>query len=234
MMIDTIAMENARVVMMLGMKGGTGKSTVGIHLAVAACQAGKRVKLLDTDPQATSLAWSRQREASEPQVTALRAYEAVKKLTAEKDTDLIILDTPPRAEADISRLATHADLIVIPMRCTMHDLLASEVAFRIAKAAAKPFVLVFNAINPRGLEVVEVRDGLTEQGYQVAPVMLAQRTSYARALSNGLAVTEFDSESKAAEEITNLWHWIDQRISKLKPAKPASATSSQLRRMTSL
>jgi chromosome partitioning protein len=205
-------MKSPTVVVLLGMKGGTGKSTVAIHLAVAAQQAGRRVTLLDTDPQATSMAWRRQREASEPHVVASRAFEAGKRIAANGECDLIVVDTPPRAEADISRLATLADLIVIPLHCTMPDLLASEVAFRMAQAAGRPFIVVFNAVNPRGLEVAEVREALTEQGYSISPALLAHRTAYARALSSGLAVTEFDEDGKAAEEIKTLWNWISKQL----------------------
>jgi len=60
--------------------------------------------------------------------------------------------------------------------------------------------------------VAEVREALTGQGYMVAPSMLAHRTAFARALSSGLAVTEFEQEGRAAEEITNLWKWIAKRI----------------------
>jgi chromosome partitioning protein len=166
-------MKNPTVVVLLGMKGGTGKSTVAIHLAVAAYQAGRRVTLLDTDPQATSMAWSRQREAKEPHVMAARAYEAGKRMASNGECDLIVVDTRPRAEGDISRVAALADLIVIPLHCTMPDLLASEVAFKMAQAAERPFIVVFNAINPRGLEVTEVREALTSRGHTVAPAMLA-------------------------------------------------------------
>jgi len=200
-------------VVLLGMKGGTGKSTVAIHLAVAAHQAGRKVTLLDTDTQATSVAWRRQREAPEPRVLSARAYEVAKQLAVEgKERDLIVIDTPPRAESDIAKLAGHADLIVIPLRCSMPDVLASDVAFRMAKSAGRPFVVIFNAVNPRGLEVAEVREALTAQGHLVAPMVLAHRTSFARALSNGLAVTEFDTQGKAAEEITNLWEWIEEQL----------------------
>ncbi|MBV8770799.1 MAG: ParA family protein [Deltaproteobacteria bacterium] len=205
-------MKNSAVVVLLGMKGGTGKSTGAIHLAVAAYQAGRRVTLLDTDPQATSMAWSRHREAQEPHVMAARAYEASKRMTANGECDLVVIDTAPRAEGDISKVAALADLIVIPLHCTMPDLLASEVAFRMAKAAERPFVVVFNAVNPRGLEVTEVREALTSQGHTVAPAMLAHHTAFARALSSGLAVTEFEDDGKAAEEIRNLWKWVSKRI----------------------
>jgi chromosome partitioning protein len=204
---------NPWVVVLLGMKGGTGKSTVAIHLAVAAHQAGRKVTLLDTDVQATSMAWRRHREAPEPRVLPARAYEVAKQIATEReDRGLIVIDTPPRAESDIAKLAAQADLIVIPLRCSMPDVLASDVAFRMAKAADRPSVVIFNAVNPRGLEVAEVREALTAQGYVVAPMVLAHRTAFARALSSGLAVTEFEEHGKAAEEIADLWKWIEERL----------------------
>ena len=65
------------------------------------------------------------------------------------------------------------------MHCTMLDLVSSQEAFRMAESAGRPFVAVFNAANPRGLEVAEVRQELTAQGYNVALAMLAHRTSFA-------------------------------------------------------
>jgi chromosome partitioning protein len=199
-------------VLMLGMKGRTGKSTVAIHLAVAAAQAGHRVTLVDTDSQATVMEWTRQRKASEPHIATASAYEAGRRIGSEHERDLVLIDTPLRAESDITQLARKVDLIVIPLHCTMPDLQASTIAFRMARAAGKPFVVVFNAVNPRGLEVAEVQERLTAQGYMVAPAMLAHRTAFARALSSGLAVTEFDADGRAAEEVTELWKWIEQRI----------------------
>jgi chromosome partitioning protein len=201
-----------KTVLLLGMKGGTGKSTVAIHLAVAAAQAGRKVTLVDTDPQASVMTWAAERKAPEPQVVPARAYEVGKHIKANGSGSLAVIDTPPRAEGEITQLARLADLIVIPLHCTMLDLAASETAFGMAEAAGKPFVVVFNAVNLRGLETSEARGALAAQGYTVAPPMLASRTSFARALSNGMAVTEFESAGKAAEEINQLWKWIAKRI----------------------
>jgi chromosome partitioning protein len=201
-----------RTLMLLGMKGGTGKSTVAIHLAVAASQAGRHVTLVDTDPQASAMTWASERTAPEPQIIAAPAYDAAKQIVAQDGRDLIVIDTAPRAEAAITSLAREADLIVIPVHCTMLDLVASQVAFRMAQSSGRPFVVVFNAVNPRGLEVAEVREELSAQGYKVAPSILAHRTSYARALSSGLAVTEFEEQGRAAKEITSLWKWISKQL----------------------
>jgi chromosome partitioning protein len=198
--------------LLLGMKGDTGKSTVAIHLAVAAAQAGRKVMLVDTDPQASLMTWASERTAAEPQVVAARAYDAAKRMRTENGRDLIVIDTAPRAEADITGLAREADLIVIPVHCTMLDLAASQIAFRMAKASKRPSVVVFNAVNPRGLEVAEVRQELAAQGHTIAPAMLAHRTSFARALSSGMAVTEFEAGGKAAKEINDLWKWISKQL----------------------
>jgi chromosome partitioning protein len=170
------------------------------------------VTLVDTDPQASVMTWASERTAAEPQIVAARAYDASKRMRDKNGRDLMVVDTAPRAEADITGLAREADLIVIPVHCTMLDLAASQTAFRMAKASRRPSVVVFNAINPRGLEVAEVRQELTAQGHIIAPAMLAHRTSFARALSNGMAVTEFEGKGQAAEEIRNLWTWISNQL----------------------
>src|SRR5689334_4167862 len=91
------------VIVMLGMKGGTGKSTVAIHLAVAAAQAGRSVTLIDTDPQASAMRWAAERQAPAPKIVEAHARDAAKHLN--HGADLAVIDTAPRAEADITRLA---------------------------------------------------------------------------------------------------------------------------------
>jgi chromosome partitioning protein len=122
-----------------------------------------------------------------------------------------VVDTAPRIEADVPTLAKAASLIVIPVRPSMPDLVASQAAFRLARASGKPFVIVLNAVNVRTIETAEARTALAAH-YEVAPVMLGQRVAYARALASGRAVTEFEPKGEAADEITQLWTYLKARL----------------------
>jgi len=52
-------------------KGGTGKSTLAIGLAVAAMEAGHKVCLLEADPLGTVSNWRRRRTSTEPTVETI-------------------------------------------------------------------------------------------------------------------------------------------------------------------
>jgi chromosome partitioning protein len=202
-------MKPLPVVVVLGLKGGSGKSTLAIHLAVC---SKRRAWLIDTDPQATAVAWAKARGTPEPVVTARRPYELAQAIRdADGKHDLVIVDTAPRIEADVPALAALASLIVIPLRASMPDLVASHAALRLAKASRRPFVVVLNAIDARTAEVAETHD-LISKDYDVAPVMLGQRVAFSRALASGKAVSEFEPAGKAAEEITSLWNYLKGKL----------------------
>jgi chromosome partitioning protein len=197
------------VVVVLGLKGGSGKSTLAIHLAVCST---RRVLLADTDPQATAVAWANTRNLPEPTVKSVRSYELGAAIKSAVDGyELVIVDTAPRIDADVPALARLASLIVIPIRASMPDLLASQAAFRLAEASRRPFVVVLNAVDSRTAEVAETH-GLLAKHYDVAPVMLCQRIAFARALASGRAVSEFEPTGKAAEEIAALWKYLEAKL----------------------
>jgi chromosome partitioning protein len=200
-------------VVVLGLKGGRGKSTLAIHLAVAAHLSGLSIILADSDFQATALAWAKARDQLQPRVLPVRAYQLRGFIDGAKGdgTNMVIVDTAPRIDADAPALAALADLIVIPVRPTMPDLVASQSAFRMAQSSNRPFSIVISQANTRSIEAADARAGLSEH-YDVAPMMLCQRTAYARALASGRAVSEFEPHGKAAEEINELWNYLRARL----------------------
>jgi len=202
-------MKSPPIIIVLGLKGGSGKSTLAIHLAVC---SKRRVLLTDTDPQATVVAWAKARDLPEPTVKAVRSYDLA---TAVKSTngnyDLIVVDTAPRIDADVPKLARLASLIVIPVRASMPDLVASQTAFRFAEDSKRPFTVVLNATDNRTPEVSEAHELLAKH-YDVAPVMLGQRVAFSRALATGRAVSELEPAGKATEEITALWSYLERKL----------------------
>jgi chromosome partitioning protein len=201
-------MNTLPVVVVLGLKGGSGKSTLAIHLAVA---AGPGVMLADCDPQGTSLAWAQERHRREPTVIGVLSHQLDRHLSHTNGSTLMVVDTAPRLEADVPALAALADLIVIPIRPNMPDLAASQTTLRIAEALGRPFVIVFNAVHYHSADATEAREVLARH-YEMAPVMLGQRASFARALASGSAVTEFEPQGKAAEEISQLWTFLQAKL----------------------
>src|ERR1700675_1577485 len=110
------------VIALLNQKGGVGKTTLSVHLA-AALATGKRVLLVDADPQRSALDWSAQRQAEKMfPVIGLPTKNLYRELAPmSKDYDWIVIDGPPRAN-DIAKAAIAAsDLVIIPVQPSPFD-----------------------------------------------------------------------------------------------------------------
>jgi chromosome partitioning protein len=108
-----------------------------------------------------------------------------------------------------------SDHIVIPVQPSMPDLAATQRSVALAHAAGKPFTFVVNRAPPRAPEVAQAIEALASGG-TVAPMTIGDRRAFARALTNGVAVTEFAApSSKAVQEIQAYWAWLDHHINEI-------------------
>jgi chromosome partitioning protein len=204
-----------RSIAFLSQKGGSGKTTLAVHTAVAAQQARERVAIVDTDPQKSAISWSDQRQAETPVVVAAAASELVKVLAAAKQDSmtLAIVDTAPHAAPDAARVASLVDLLVIPVRPSAFDLGAVAVTVAMVEALQTKAVLVLSACPSRSPEIAEAREVLKGYGLPIFPGEITDRRAFARAVASGRAVTEFDPDGKAALEIRSLWKWLKEETS---------------------
>jgi len=198
----------------LSQKGGSGKTTLAVHTAVAAQESGERVIIVDTDLQQSAKIWSKARKGAAPEVAPVPAATLNDVIAAARHDamTLCIIDTAPHAAPDAVRVAKVADLVVIPCRPTAFDLAAVDNAVEIAKAAGARAVFVLSACPFRALEIAETRAELERKGFPVAPVPIIDRRAFARAIASGRAVTEFEGEGKAAKEIRALWNWFREQM----------------------
>jgi chromosome partitioning protein len=208
------AQNQTRIVAMLGQKGGSGKSTIAVHLAVAAQQGGEHVAVIDTDPQATATSWIKSRTTKTPSVATAPPgeVESILGIAREQRITLVVIDTAPHADAGASKAIAEADLVIMPCQPTAFDVAGVVGAVRIAKAVNRPSVFVLNRCPPKVYEVAETREYLETLGYPVAPVTIGNRQAYARATASGEAVTEFDPNGLAAQEIKQLWKWVKEQL----------------------
>jgi chromosome partitioning protein len=176
-----------QIIAILSQKGGTGKTTLALHLAVAAEKDGRSTVVIDLDPQASAAGWKDTR----PQETAIvvpapsarlaQALEAARKGRAA----LVLIDSAPHS-GDDALAAEAADLILIPCRAAILDLRAIATTARIAKLAGKPTFVVLNAVPPRATHILEdACKAVAVHELKVAPVSLQQRAAYAHALTVG-------------------------------------------------
>ena len=200
------------VIAFLSQKGGSGKTTLSVHTAVAAEATGERVCVIDADPQESATAWASAREAGTPIVATAQAGELDAALRAAEGEGmtLAVVDAPPHAAPAAGQIARRSELVLIPVRPSAFDLAAVPAAVEIVAAEAGPVrsAFVMCACPFRAPEIGETRAALEAYGLPIVPGEITDRRAFARAVTTGSAVTEFEAEGKAAEEIRALWAWI--------------------------
>lgn len=199
------------VVAILSQKGGTGKTTLALHLAVAAERAGHVAAVIDLDPQASAAGWKDSRAGETPVVVPIPASRLAQALDLARgaEAEVVFLDTAPHSSEVALAAAEAADLVLIPCRAGILDLRAIGATARLAKIAGKPAHVVLNSMPPRASNVVaDAREAVAVHGLEVSPVTIQQRVAYAHALTAGQTAQEYDPEGKAAEEITELYAWL--------------------------
>jgi chromosome partitioning protein len=213
-------------------KGGSGKSTLTIGLALAAGQAGHDVRLIDTDPQGTLSEWRKRRAAAEPVVeTAFGIQEIEPSLRAfEKDgATLTIIDTSGGVSAARTAAIRHADLCLIPVRPSIADIEATASTLGLVRAWKKPFAFVLNQAPVRGRRLDDAADMLGDEAELdladvLARPLITMRNDHQDALRGGLAVSEYAPASKAAEEIRHLWRWVEARLTEGEVSRELATT----------
>ena len=203
-----------KTIAMISQKGGSGKTTIAVHLAVVAASDKKKVLLIDTDPQKSAEVWHDCRKAEEPALASLSSgdIKAVLEAAQIAGIDLAVIDTMPHTSAASSIAALYADLLLIPCQPTPFDIAAVGHSIDIAKARNKKAVLIINRAPLRAPEIAETRRALDSYGIPIYPYEITDRRTYFRAVTQGLSVTEYDPKSAASKEITTLWHWIKEAL----------------------
>ena len=218
-----------KVVALLAQKGGVGKTSIALALAVEAAGEGRTVVVLDADPQASACRWRDRRQEAAPVVTDVqpsRLQHAVK-AAAEQGVDLAVIDTPPRSESAALEAARVADLVVIPCRAQILDLETIPAAQQLLAIAGNPTaVSVLNAVPPRGPRAAQARQALTRFGLPVCPYTLGHRAAWGDASALGLTVTEYPPRGRAGGEVRQVARWLAQVLTQPDLLKGASDDAS--------
>lgn len=193
-------------------KGGVGKTTLALHLAVAAMHAGERVLILDADEQGSCMTWASVRDEPTPVVERVAPTDVAARLRSPGAYTLAIVDTAPRASTSLASLLRAVDFALVPLRPSMLDVATLGQSLAIVAAAKRPGAIVLNACPPRAPEIAETREAVCDLDLPLAPVEIAERRAYGRAVASGLAVVEFDPNSSAATEMADLWKFIKRSM----------------------
>ncbi len=203
-------------------KGGSGKSTLCISLAVAAQEAGQSVCILEMDRQATVTDWAEHRRADTPEVAQIDATQLddIMARLRSSDFDYVFIDTPGVDSPGSLAAIRAADLCVIPCRPTPADLRAFKPTLAAIYRLEKKFAFVLNQTPPRSYRVRDASDGLAVLGV-LPDVNIVMRNDHQDALGMGQGVTEYNPTGQAASEVRRLWTWIEKRSQGLSYVKAA-------------
>ena len=201
-------------------KGGSGKSTLAIGLALAAMEAGHTVWLIETDPQGTLSNWQSRRADPAPVVEPVyNALDLEQRLQAvqRSGVTVTIIDTAGGVSAATTAAIRHCDFCLIPVRPSIVDIEATVPTLELARIWRKPFGFVLNQTPLRGHRISHAATALGDEAALDVPEILAKpfvvmRNDHQDALNAGLAVSELAPAGKSAEEIRDLWHWVETRL----------------------
>jgi chromosome partitioning protein len=199
-----------KTLVILAQKGGSGKTTLAVHMAVCAARQKRRTALIDIDPQGSVFNWNESRdEGRKLDAAKAEAWQIPTLLQQAKGggVDLTIIDTAPHSDSAAAIAAQYADLVLIPCRPARFDLDTIASSVQIATVAKKSAAVVINAA-PRGKLVEEARAALECQGITVIDTVLHQRAAYSHAVIDGRSVHEYEPGGKAAAEIDELYNRI--------------------------
>lgn len=200
-------------------KGGAGKTTLAVNLAVGFARAGHSVALMDTDPQGSAGRWFMTRletgDAPGIEFSTASAWGVSYECRKLADThDIVIIDTPPKADSDLRPALRAADLVLIPVATSHLDLWAVEAVLDLAIRENKAALMVMTRARAGTRLSADVAEKAAELAADTAETAMTNRVVYAETLGQGRAALEAP-KGPAHTEIAALMREVEQRLQQL-------------------
>lgn len=191
-------------------KGGAGKTTVLAHLAVAWAAEGRRVALVDLDPQKSLTRWAGLRADPDLAVIESRDYRAASDLRAASRThDIVLVDSPGAASSLLDAALRESTLIIAPCQASALDIWAVQSVCDAAERQRTPLRILLNRVPPRTTSLQEVLAALGPRSELLLDNRLGNRVAFSQSVLQGRTAPEIARRSIAAEEISALRAEID-------------------------
>lgn len=201
---------SGRIITIAQQKGGSGKTTLAAHLAVALAHVG-RVALIDCDPQGSLGEWFEAREQNLGEERTGLSFRTASGWGARRearglarDFDFVVIDTPPKSDVESRPAIEAASLVAVPVQPTPIDLWATQPTLEMIAKEGTPSLLIINRAQSRSGLTQEISEAIRALGHPAAETRLGNRVAFAASMGDGLTVLETDPGSKGAEEIAAL------------------------------
>jgi chromosome partitioning protein len=205
-----------RNIAVIARKGGSGKTTVAVHLALAAHLRGLKTVLADTDQQGSSLEVLKARADQGPSCRSARGSDlvALQHQVISEGADAFFIDTPAASEGEIAHAIALSHLSLLIVRPTFLDIAASVQTAQILRSLRKPGLILLNQapVTRGGVEPPAVKralEALQLMRLPVVPTILRSRVVYQTALASGRSAEELEPHSPAAREMAACWKFIE-------------------------
>jgi chromosome partitioning protein len=204
-----------RTIAVIALKGGSGKTTLATHLALAAHLRGRKTLVADVDPQGSAREVLNARAGAGPECVAVTGAElfATQIGAVGAGFELMVVDTAAGAVEDVGQAIVLADLAILVLRPTLLDIAAAVRTVDVARRLRKAALVVVNQapVARDGVEAPVVKRALRALDFMrlpVAPVLMRARSIYQTALETGRSAEEA-GDATSAREVAALWAFIE-------------------------
>jgi chromosome partitioning protein len=208
-----------KTITVLSRKGGSGKTTLAVNLALMAFLQGHKVLLADIDPQRSASDALRARGEPGPTLAEITAGKLflTKSNAMREGFDYLFIDTPAMPEADVAQAVNIADFCLVAGRPSFLDLAPIVRSAEAVRRLGKSGLVVLNQAHTNKPEVApvafpEIMEALRFCGLPLAPYGLRSRETFQKAMAQGRCVAEFEPGSPAARDLERLWAHVERSV----------------------